>query len=81
VRGDPSVTYVDSISMISGDRTTIAWNPTKMVWPPHGVIQWYRVSGQPQESYRVVKSDHVLNARSWTVAHTLEPFVQPTHIP
>ena len=86
-RGNPNLTYVDQLEMVSGDRRhpdgtpANAWDATRMVWPPHGVIQWYRVDGQPQESYRVVRSDHVLTARTWIVNHVLEPFVQPAHIP
>jgi hypothetical protein len=87
VRGAPDAVYVDTIDMVSGDRTHPngspgpAWDATLMVWPPHGVAQWFRVTTSPQESYRVASSAHVLNSRGWTVTHTLEKFVQPTHIP
>jgi len=79
-RGDPNLTYVDSLQMVSGDRQHSAWAADQMVWPPHGVMQWYRVDNRPQESYRVQKTDHILTARQWWATHTLEPFVQPTHI-
>ena len=79
--GDSTREYAQAMQQVSGDREHSAWDPTRFVWGPQWVIQWYRVDGQPQESYRVVKSEHILNARQWLVTHTLEFFTSPTPIP
>jgi len=86
-RGDPNRPLVDTMDMRNGDRTHVngtpstAWDPTTMTWDPRHVIQWYRVSGQPQESYWVVQTSHRLVAGTWEASHTLMPFSQPSHIP
>src|SRR5262249_34529377 len=85
-RGDPNLPQVDTVDMRNGDRTHLdgtpstAWDPTRMVWDPRGVMQWYRVSGQPQESYWVIQTAHRLAAGVWEASHTVTLFVQPTHI-
>ena len=86
--GQPDPAYVDSIQMVSGDRsavqggaTTTPWDPAAMVYRPTDRLDWARVAGQPTEAYSVVSTSYVLNARSWSADHTLARYVAPTHLP
>jgi hypothetical protein len=87
-RGNPNAGYVDTISMISGDRTNptpggagVAWDPAAMVWAPIDVAVWNRAVGQPTEKYWVAQSAHVLTARAWDVDHRLERYSAPAVLP
>lgn len=82
--GSPDTKYVDSVSCISGDRSkggpnpTVPWDPTVMVWQPHEVLRWHNPYAGADQDYRVTGSQHVLNAKSWSVVHALELAVAAT---
>ena len=82
-----TVPYVDTITMLSGDRTTplgaasTPWDPTAHVYRPNDRIDWARVPGQPVESVpRAVVGPHPQRPIVETT-HTLARYVAPTALP
>jgi len=85
---DPTERYLSTISLQSGRRFTAGgassaaqWDPTAHVWSPLDRLTYVDPADSKTYTYRVIKSDHLLNAAVWQTVHTLEKFVAPSALP
>jgi hypothetical protein len=80
--------YLSTVSLQSGARwtkagrpSTNAWDPTAHVFAPDDVADYVDPATAAHQRYRVVQSDHTLNAKVWQTTHTLEAYTAATALP